>query len=183
MNVGRLDEALEMHEQQLSIAKEFGYKIAEGFAYGNLGNTYLAKKDQNNAVKNFLISLDIAKSTNDYISQATALRHIGYLYWKSHKYLTGEKYLLRALSMSQKVGDVEGEQRATMNLALLRQSQVTVDKGVDLGDRVEGLLGAGAKTELMDLYLKSLQAGHIDTAMQLLVAMAEADKTSRADPV
>ena len=126
LNLGRLNEAMEMHEQQLAISKKFGHKVAEGLAYGNLGSVYTAKQNFTHAIKAFHSSLAIAKSTNDKIAEATTSGNIGNILFKLGLRSEAEKYWLMHRSMSREIGDVDGEQRAALNLAQLGKKRKSI---------------------------------------------------------
>lgn len=127
MRLGRQDESIVMHLQQLSIAKEFGGHVEKGHAYGNLGTTYLSKDSEDNTAKAFdafTNCLVHAKAAGDELSQASTYGNLGIIYYKQGNLKKAKQFCNVHLSMAQKIGDRDGQTRAKSILRLLSRATI-----------------------------------------------------------
>lgn len=88
---GDFKTAIDCHKLSLSNAKELGYKIGEGAAYSNLGNSFQSLGDFKQAIHNHKLHLNISEDMRDKatIGQASEGSGIAYQslgdFKKSHR--------------------------------------------------------------------------------------------------
>ena len=73
--------AIDCHKLRLSNAKELGYKIGEGAAYSNLGNSFQSLRDFKQAIPhNHKLHLNISEDLRDKATIGQACEGIGIVY-------------------------------------------------------------------------------------------------------
>ena len=84
-SLGKFQEAIEYHNQGLSIAKEVGDRAGEGKAYCNLGNAYHSIGKFQEAIEYHNQHLSIAKEVGDRAGEGMAYRNLGNAYRQPRK--------------------------------------------------------------------------------------------------
>ena len=115
-SVGKFQEAIEYHNQHLSIAKEVGDKAGEGTAYCNLGNAYRSVGKLQEAIEYHNQHLSIAKEVGDRAGEGAAYGNLGNAYRSLGKFKEAIEYHNQHLSIAKEVGDRAGEGKAYCNL-------------------------------------------------------------------
>ena len=90
-SLGKLQEAIEYHNQHLSIAKEVGDRAGEGIAYGNLGSDYHSLGKFEEAIEYHSQRLSISKEVGDRDGEGMAYGNLGSDYHSLGKFQEAKK--------------------------------------------------------------------------------------------
>lgn len=97
----KMDKALPLLQQAITIMQLNGYTSQESSALINLGNLYRKKKQYPQALEAFKRSLDLSKKM-DYAMGATALSGLASVYDDMGDYATANRYMDEALPLLEK---------------------------------------------------------------------------------
>ena len=130
-SLGKLQEAIEYHNQDLSIAKEVGDRAGEGAAYCNLGNAYRSLRKFQKAIEYHNQHLSIAKEVGDRAGEGAAYCNLGIAYDSLGKFHKAIEYHNQNLSIAKEVGDRAGEGAAYCNLGIAYDSLGKFHKAIE----------------------------------------------------
>ena len=115
-SLGNFKQALEYHNQHLSIAKEVGDRAGEGGAYANLGNACRGLGNFKQALEYHNQHLSIAKEVGDRAGEGRAYANLGNACRGLGNFKQALEYHNQHLSIAKEVGDRAGEGGAYANL-------------------------------------------------------------------
>ena len=134
-SLGNFQKALEYHERNLKIAKEWNDRSGEGKAYGNLGNAHHSLGDFERAMEYYHCNLKIAKELGDRRGEGAVYGNIGI----AHRILGDFKKAVdcheRHLKIAKEVGDRSGEGKAYVHLGNTFHSLGDFQKAIDFHER------------------------------------------------
>ena len=110
-------------------------RLAEGRAYGNLGNAHLSLGDFETALYYHERHLKIAKELENRSGEGTAYGNIGKSYRGLGDFKTAIDYFERVLKIAKELGDKSGEGRACGNLVSAHSSLGDLDTAVNFHER------------------------------------------------
>ncbi|XP_026998953.1 G-protein-signaling modulator 2-like isoform X1 [Tachysurus fulvidraco] len=142
-----LKKAADYYEENLSILKELGDRVAQGRTYGNLGNTHYLLSNFRNAVKSHQQRLLIAKEFGDLAAERRAYCNLGNAFIFLGEFEKAAEHYKRALHLARQLRDQAVEAQACYSLGstytLLQDYERAIDYHLkhliiaqDLGDRV-----------------------------------------------
>ncbi|XP_068696759.1 tetratricopeptide repeat protein 28-like [Montipora foliosa] len=117
-SLGNFKQAIEYHNQHLSIAKEVGDRAGEGRTYGNLGNAYDSLGNFKQAIEYNNQHLSIAKEVGDRAGEGIAYGNLGNAYNNLGNFEQAIEYHNQHLSIAKEVGDRAREGIAYGNLGI-----------------------------------------------------------------
>ena len=115
-SLGKFQEAIEYHNQCLSIAKEVGDRAGEGSAYGSLGIAYDSLGKFQEAIECHNQDLSLAKEVGNRAGEGSAYGSLGIAYDSLGKFQEAIEYHNQHLSIAKEVGNRAGEGSAYGNL-------------------------------------------------------------------
>lgn len=121
-NLGKYEEAINFHQQHLTIAREIGDRRGEGAALGGLGNVYRNLGKYEEALDFHQQQLVIAREIGDRNGEGTALINMGATQFKLKKYSESLINNQVALEIFQEIGDRSGDAEVFKNLAELHHA-------------------------------------------------------------
>ncbi len=117
-SLGDYHQAIDYHQQRLTIAQQIGNRNGEGSALGNLGIAYHSLGDYHQAIKYHQQHLTIAQQIGDRNGEGNALGNLGIAYHSLGDYHQAIKYHQQSLTIFQQIGDRNGEGNALGNLGI-----------------------------------------------------------------
>ena len=114
---GELDQALELHEQNLIIYKKILDRHGEGVSLINISQIYQDKGNYMVALDYLKQSLSIKKETKDYKGEGVVLNNISQVYFKKSDYDNALDYLQKSLSIRKRTKDRPGEATTLNNIS------------------------------------------------------------------
>ncbi|XP_073249719.1 tetratricopeptide repeat protein 28-like [Porites lutea] len=108
-SLGDSQQAIEYHNQHISIAKEIGDRAAEGCGYGNLGDAYESLSEFQRAIEYHNQHLSIAKEVGNRACQGKALAKLGFAYSSLNEFQRAIEYNNKYLIIAKEVGDRAGQ--------------------------------------------------------------------------
>lgn len=114
--LGDLEEALECHNQHLSVAKELGIKRGEAAALASLGTYYRRLGNFKQAIEYHKQGLSIVKSLGDRSEEGGAYGDLGNDYQNLGDFQQAIEYHQKRLGIAKDLGDRAGEGAAYGNL-------------------------------------------------------------------
>ena len=176
-----LPDALLFHRKTLSFnEKNFGLiHINTAVSYNNIGSTYLAQRDYENALEYLLKTLDICGKVHnpDHLETATFHNNIGIIYTHQGEYGKALEYLFKALDIREKALGTDHPDTATTynNIGTVYDHQGDYEKVLEYSfkalDIQEKILGpnhpdlAGAYNSIGIIYSGQ---GDFDKALEYL---------------
>jgi predicted ATPase/serine/threonine protein kinase/Tfp pilus assembly protein PilF len=123
---GRPDEALELMEGSLSLARELGDRRAEGTSLGNLGSLRREQGRIDNASVYYEQALAIARELGEHRSEGIWLGSLGNVHKEQGRIAEGLEYYEQALAISRELGDrrYQGNWLGTMGLLYMEQGRI-----------------------------------------------------------
>jgi tetratricopeptide (TPR) repeat protein len=126
----KYQEALDCFFKALKISQEQGNKSAEANNLGSIGTVYYGNSDFSKAIEYYLKAVKIDEEIKNKNDLAIIFGNIGSMYTEEAKrtsskaqqkegYAKGESYLLKALAMSDSIGDVYGLLEDNRNISEL----------------------------------------------------------------
>lgn len=124
---GNYVDALQNYQSSMQVFKEIGDSTGVANIQSNIGNIYYNQGDDPNALDWYIKSLRISEELKDTLRISTALINIGAVYTnKKANYDLAIKHLLRALPLSEAIGNLDNTGTITVNLG-----EIYFDKGND----------------------------------------------------
>ena len=122
--MGEYQNAIEYYGRALTIAKENGYKEAEGVWLGSLGNSYRELGQVQTALEYYKQALEIARETGHRQGEGTRLGNLGLAYRELGQVQKAIDYLEQAL-----VIDMEIENQYGISLDFVYKAHILVEQG------------------------------------------------------
>jgi tetratricopeptide (TPR) repeat protein len=113
-DLGEKRQALEYHEQALSLRRQVGDRAGEATTLNNIGRVYDALGKKRMALKYYEQALGLVRQVSDRAGEAAALNNIGHVYSALGDKREALEYYEQALLLRRQVGDRAGE-AATLN--------------------------------------------------------------------
>ena len=110
-DLGRVDDAINHHQQQLAIAREIGHRRGEEAALGNLGNAHIVLGRIEEAIELHRLALIIAREIGDRRGEGNALGNLGIAYTNTGRVKEAIEYHQQALTISRELQDRRAEGR------------------------------------------------------------------------
>ena len=114
--LGDFKQAIEYHQQNLSIAKDVGDRAGEGAAYGNLGNAHNSLGQFQEAVEYYKQHLRIANDLEDRAGKGRAFCNLGNVHDALGDFGQAITYHRKHIAIAKEIGDSAGEGTAYGNL-------------------------------------------------------------------
>ncbi|RVE65930.1 hypothetical protein OJAV_G00120950 [Oryzias javanicus] len=126
-----LQRATTFYEMNLCLVKELGDRVAQGRAYGNLGNTHYLLGNFVKAITFHLQRLAIAKEFGDKAAERRAYSNLGNAFIFLSQFNTATEYYRKTLHLSKELRDKVMEAQACYSLGntytLLQQYDMAID--------------------------------------------------------
>lgn len=119
--LGDAQEAIECHQQALTIAREMGDRRGEGAHLVNLGLAYRALGKPAQAIAHYEHALLILREIGDRRAEGADLGNLGLAYSDMGHTREAIRYYEEALAIHREIGDRGGEANQSWNLGLLYQ--------------------------------------------------------------
>ncbi|CAH3015221.1 unnamed protein product [Porites evermanni] len=132
---GDFHQAIEYHNQHLSIAKEVGDRAGEGCAYGNLGCAYDSVSEFQRAIEYHNQHLSIAKEVGDREGEGKAYGNLGLAYHSLNEFQRAIEYNNKYLNIAKEVGDRAGQGKAYANLGLAYHSLNEFQRAIEYNNK------------------------------------------------
>ena len=119
------EQALLHYEQAVTAAQTSGNKMAEGAAFGNIGNVYIEQGNYELAIWNFKQSLQISRGMGNKHNEGVSLGNLGNVYGEIQDYDQALLYYHQSLEISREIGYKRGEgmQLGNIGNVYVRQGQ------------------------------------------------------------
>ena len=131
-SLGQYQQAIDLYEQQLIIAREIGYRRGEGIALGNLSFAYFQLGQLQRAINYSEQALTIAREIEDRQGEGVAFRNLGLVYSLLGEYSKAIDLHEQSLTISREIGNLEGESSALGNLGIVYQGLGQYLEAIDL---------------------------------------------------
>jgi CHAT domain-containing protein/tetratricopeptide (TPR) repeat protein len=115
-SLGQYQQAIDYHQQYLTIAQEIGDRWGERNALGGLSNAYYSLGQYQQAIKHHQQYLTIAQEIGDRQGEGTTLGNLGNAYNHLGQYQQAIDYSQQHLTIAREIGDRRGEGNALGNL-------------------------------------------------------------------
>ena len=115
-SLGNYHQAIEYHQQSLTIAQQIGNRNGEGTVLGNLGNAYYSLGNYHQAIEHYQQSLTIFQQIVARYGEGSALSNLGNAYLRLGDYNQAIDYYQHSLTIFQQIGNRYGEGSALGNL-------------------------------------------------------------------
>lgn len=129
---GMEEEALEVHEQALILARDKDRPIAIAVAYGNLGVIYERRQEYGTAEEMFRKALELCESHGRRIGTAACCHSLGIVYRAQDRLVEAEQMFRRALECEQALDRAEGLAACYASLAVIYDYQRQRDKANEM---------------------------------------------------
>ncbi|MEL0597311.1 MAG: CHAT domain-containing tetratricopeptide repeat protein, partial [Planktothrix rubescens PR222] len=130
-SLGQYQQAIDYHQQNLTIAREIGSRRGEGSALGSLGIAYCSLGQYQQAIDYHQQRLTIAREIGDRRGEGNGLGGLGNAYGSLGEYQQAINYYQQYLTIAREIGDRGGEGFALGGLGnaylSLRQYQQAID--------------------------------------------------------
>lgn len=130
--LGKMQEARNCFEKNLSFSREIGNRRGEGAALGNLGSAYFSLGDTRKSVEFYEQSLAIARETGNRRGESDALGGLGNTYailGNAHKAI---EFYEQSLVMTREIADRRGEGADLGNLGNVYKDLGETRKAIEL---------------------------------------------------
>ncbi|MEH2310182.1 MAG: tetratricopeptide repeat protein [Nostoc sp.] len=114
--LGQYQQAIELLQQSLDIAREIGDRNSEGLSLMNLGNAYNDLGQYQQAIELLQQSLDIAREIGDRNSEGKSLANLGNVHNDLGQYQQAIELLQQSLDIAREIGDRNSEGKSLANL-------------------------------------------------------------------
>jgi DNA-binding SARP family transcriptional activator/tetratricopeptide (TPR) repeat protein len=128
---GRYQQAVDHHQQALTICRETGDRIVEALALDHLGLVYGQQGDYQQAVDHHQQALTICRETGERIVEALALSGLGFVHWQQGRYQQAVDHHQQALTICREIGFRAGEALALTHLGFIHGQQGRYQQAVD----------------------------------------------------
>ncbi len=132
MRVGRLDQALVMHERALDIATKMADQGGIAVSYGNLGLVYETRGELDNAEKMHKKALEIDKQIGNKEGMAEDYGNLGLVYKTRSELDNAEQMFQKTLEIHNQMGSKEGQAKDYGNLGNIYFSRGDLDNAEDM---------------------------------------------------
>ncbi|MBD2200861.1 MULTISPECIES: CHAT domain-containing protein [Calothrix] len=170
-NKKRYQEALEIFQKTLTIARKYQIDAAEVAILNKIGHTYLHLEKHSDALKYFQQALTVSKQMGDKVLEGKNLNDIGFFYGSLKQYTKALDFYQQALQVRKQNGDKAGEATTLSNISLSYYDLAQSSKAVEymqqalairkqIGDReLERtiLYNAGLLYDKLQQYTKALE--------------------------
>jgi len=129
--LGDYDNALEYHQQSLTIIREIGDRAGEGTTLNNISQIYDAQGDYETALDYLQQSLQIRLEIGDRAGEGTTLNNISGIYRARGDYETALDYLQQSLEILREIGDRAGEGGSLNNISQIYDAQGDYETALD----------------------------------------------------
>ncbi|MGJ3251911.1 MAG: tetratricopeptide repeat protein [Elainellaceae cyanobacterium] len=130
-NLGDYQQAIDLYEQYLAIAREIGDRRGEGNALGNLGLAYWSLGDYPQAIDLYEQQLVIAREIGDRRGEGNALGNLGITYDNLGDYQQAIDLYEQQLVIAREIGDRSGEGTALGNLGIAYDNLGDYQQAID----------------------------------------------------
>lgn len=117
-SLGQHQQAVELHEQALAIAREVGDREGEGRTLNDLGIAYRNLEQPEQAIAVFEQALGIAQDTGNPVGEGITLNNLGNTYANLGDYQRAIETYERSLTISREIGNRPSEINTLINLSL-----------------------------------------------------------------
>ena len=133
------DKAIEYYSSAAVISTRIGDRVAEGFAYNNIGLSFVNKGDCPKALNYYFRALNIFEDNKKDEGRALVLANIGEVFYKLSNHGQAIEYLDQSLSIYQKLGVDKGVARCFTLLAHLHEEKKELEKALGYHRQVLGI--------------------------------------------
>ncbi|OIP71465.1 MAG: hypothetical protein AUK43_06115 [Oscillatoriales cyanobacterium CG2_30_40_61] len=130
-SLGQYQQAIEYHQQALTISREIGDRRGEGSALGNLGNAYGSLGQYQQAIEYHQQYLMIAREIGDRRGEGNALGNLGSAYLSLGQYQQAIDYYQQALTILREIGDRRGQFYSLNNLAFTYEKLLQIPQALE----------------------------------------------------
>lgn len=175
---GRYDQAIEIHQQSLEIAREAGDKVCEIANFNHLSRTCVAQKNYAEAINYSQRALIFSRQAGDKLGEANALANLGYSevfqaqqleQMEPEVYETAINYLEQGLKLAERLGD---SQSKALCLSSLGIAKMVLEEPREAIAYLESSLKAAQFSG--DLYLQALNLAYLAEAYYNLKILEQA---------
>jgi tetratricopeptide (TPR) repeat protein len=170
-NQGRYPEALENHQQSLTIIRELKDRYTEATVLNNIGTVYLSQGEYTKALASIQQALEIKTAIGDRSGQRSSLNNIGQIYSEWGRYAQALEFYQKSLAIAQEIGERSGEATALGNIGSVYSEQGNYRQSMEyhqqalvirkeIGDRsgeMTSLINIGALHEDQGRYAQALE--------------------------
>jgi tetratricopeptide (TPR) repeat protein len=139
-NLGRLDEALKIYLEVLTLRRELQDRSGEATTPNNIGQVYQNMGNFNEALKYHLEAEPIRIEVNDRVGLAATRNNIGAVYQRMGQPDKAIEYYQLALPLISKSGNRIGESTLLSNLAMAFQSRGQTDLSLDYNQKALSIM-------------------------------------------
>ncbi len=145
---------IEYADDALVLAEKLNSEQDKGFIYNYKGVYHCKKGEFQLGLQHFLSGLKIMEETNHPRGKAEGLMNIGNLYLTIENYKEAEKYLLRALDMSEIIKSESSSMMINNNLGILFSRQGDHNKSLEYYNKaLEKAKELSHKNQMISLYI------------------------------
>ncbi|MBD2069574.1 tetratricopeptide repeat protein [Leptolyngbya sp. FACHB-671] len=131
----RFRDAIDFHQQHLSIAREIGDRRGEANALSNLGIAYFSLGQYQQTIDFYRQSLAIDREIGDQQGEVIALSNLGIAYFSLGQYQRAIDFYQQSLTIERGIGNRRGEAYALGNLGLAYNSLGQYPQAIDFHQR------------------------------------------------
>ncbi|XP_029196287.2 tetratricopeptide repeat protein 28-like [Acropora millepora] len=167
---GRINEAINLYELELKMAKELRQRKEQGFAYSHLGNAELDRGNLKQAIVYHEFHLNITKELGDRLQEGSACGNLGNAHHEIGDYKRAIYYHNLSLEIAKEVDNKTGQGNAYGSLGndyfglgdlkrAVHYHKLQLNVAQEVGDKV------GETTVYANLGLDYLRLGDIEKAI------------------
>lgn len=124
-------EALDLHNQALTIGKELRNPSVQFHALNHIANIYTAMGERQKALDFHNQALTLIREIGNRDQEAPTLNNIGNIYLESKEYRKAQEYYERALAIEREVFDRNGEATTLTSIGVIYEEQGDLEKALD----------------------------------------------------
>ncbi len=128
---GLYPQAMECHEEAVTIARDVGDRLTQGWALGNLGLIHDQQGRYAKAARCHRQTLPLHRELGDVTGEAIALSNLGLIYLRQSRYQQAARHMRQAIKLYRQVGHQFGEAIALTNLGEVRHRQGRYQEAAD----------------------------------------------------
>ncbi len=137
--LGDVTKALAHHEHALKLAREGGWRLAEGSALASMGKIYSDIAEWQKALDLYSQALPIFTEIDDKQNQAVTLNNIGIAYDLSGEYQKALDYLQQSLPLFRATGNKNSEAYTLLNIGRVYSRLDQNDKALSYYNQAQAL--------------------------------------------
>jgi tetratricopeptide (TPR) repeat protein/predicted amidohydrolase len=118
---GELDEALDSHQQSLTIKTELNDRAGIARSYNNLGLVYWSRNDLNQAIEFYHRALEVSEELVDKRISSVTLSNLGNCYTRIGDLEKALEYQLRSLAIKEEIGSKHDISMSLLNTGVVYQ--------------------------------------------------------------